>query len=124
MRDIARRLRKNMTPQAVKLWAHLRRLRKSGVHFRRQSPFRAFVLDFVCHEARIVIEVDGSHHNEIGHRERDAKRDALLEDHGYAVLRFWNNEIDYEMDAVWRVISDALRAAQARTHQELDHRSP
>jgi very-short-patch-repair endonuclease len=57
--EIARSLRKRMTPQEVKLWVHLRSWRKRGFHFRRQSPRDDFIVDFVCLKQRLVIEVDG-----------------------------------------------------------------
>jgi very-short-patch-repair endonuclease len=106
----ARRLRKRMTPHEVKLWLHLRALRKQGFHFRRQAPFGRYILDFVCFKYRLIIELDGSQHGDLIHSVRDRERDTVLEREGFAVLRFWNNELDENLDGVWRVILDALRA--------------
>lgn len=113
--EFARRLRQNMTSQEVKLWVHLRRLRKAGGWcFRRQAPFRAYILDFVCYDAKLVIELDGGQHSEAAHVEADRRRDALLEREGFAVLRFWNNEIDENLDAVWVSVMDVLPIAAER----------
>jgi very-short-patch-repair endonuclease len=60
--ELARKLRKTMTPQEVKLWAHLRPLRDQGFKFRRQVPLRGYIVDFACFGARIIIEIDGSQH--------------------------------------------------------------
>ncbi|HKY85804.1 MAG TPA: endonuclease domain-containing protein, partial [Pseudorhodoplanes sp.] len=97
----ARHLRKTMTPQEVKLWARLRRLRELGHHFRRQSPIGAF------------IEVDGGQHNEDRNRERDMLRDAALAK-ADKVLRFWNHEIGEEIDAVMEAIHRHLTSGPTR----------
>src|SRR3954465_973228 len=61
--EIARALRKRMTPQEVKLWVHLRSWRTRGFHFRRQAPRDDFIVDFVCLKHRLIVEVDGGQHN-------------------------------------------------------------
>ena len=61
--EIARRLRKTMTPQEVKLWVHLRSWRQRGFHFRRQSPRAGYIVDFVCMKQKLIVEVDGGQHN-------------------------------------------------------------
>jgi very-short-patch-repair endonuclease len=117
--EIARKLRKSMTPQEVKLWAHLRRLRESeGWKFRRQVPLRGVIVDFACFKARLIIELDGSQHGVGDHVRRDRERDEMLERNGFAILRFWNAEIDDEFDGVWRTISDALLNAKLRERWE------
>ncbi|MGD9965425.1 MAG: endonuclease domain-containing protein [Hyphomonadaceae bacterium] len=124
--EIARKLRKTMTPQEVKLWAHLRRLRseEEGWKFRRQVPLRGYIVDFACFKARLIIEVDGSQHGFEEHRERDRARDQILEHNGFNVLRFWNAEIDREFDGVWRTIKDALLNAKLRERWEEDPPRP
>jgi very-short-patch-repair endonuclease len=107
--EIARALRKRMTPQEVKLWVHLRSWRKQGFHFRRQSPLDDFIVDFVCLRHRLIVEVDGGQHNFDAHASRDAKRDHHLTSHGFRVLRFWNNELDRNLEGVLMAIDDALR---------------
>ena len=104
--EIARALRKRMTPQEVKLWVHLRSWRKRGFHFRRQSPRDDFIVDFVCLRHRLIVEVDGGQHNFDAHASRDAKR---FTSQGFRVLRFWNNELDRNLEGVLMAIDDALR---------------
>lgn len=111
---IARQLRKRMTPQEVKLWAHLRPLRERGHKFRRQVPLRGYVVDFACFGARLVIEVDGSQHGTPEGLAADRRRDEVLERGGFTVLRFWNAEIDRNFDGVWSNILDALRNADLK----------
>jgi very-short-patch-repair endonuclease len=99
-----------MTPQEVKLWVHLRSWKKRGYHFRRQSPRESYIVDFVCMRARLVIEVDGGQHNEPAHQHRDERRDARLERAQFRTLRFWNNDIDRNLDGVLQIIAQELRA--------------
>jgi len=97
-----------MTPQEVKLWVHLRSWRQRGYHFRRQAPREIFIVDFVCLKHRLVIEVDGGQHNFDAHAARDAKRDRQLALQGFRFLRFWNNDIDRNLDGVLTMIDNAL----------------
>jgi len=76
--EIARKLRKTMTPQEVKLWVHLRSWREHGYHFRRQSPRNKVIVDLVCMKHRLIIEVDGGQHNFEEHRKRDIRRDTEI----------------------------------------------
>ena len=101
----ARDLRKSLTDAEQKLWQRLRG-RQLGVKFRRQHPFENFVLDFVCLEWNLVIEIDGSQH--IENARYDEKRSARLAAAGFRVLRFWNNEVLNETDLVVQAIWDAL----------------
>ena len=96
----ARALRKRMTPHEVKLWVRLRELRDQGLHFRRQAPFLGYVLDFVCFDRRLVVEVDGSQHAMGPQLAKDTVRDAHLSNAGFEVLRFWNADVDRDFDAV------------------------
>ena len=107
--EIARSLRKRMTPQEVKLWVHLRSWRKRGFHFRRQAPRDGHVIDFVCLKHHLIVEVDGGQHNFDAHARRDAERDNHFAGRGFTVLRFWNNEVDRNLEGVLTVIDDALR---------------
>ncbi len=109
--EIARRLRKVMTPQEVKLWVHLRSWRKRGYHFRRQAPRSDYIVDFVCLRRNLVIELDGGQHNFDTHRAQDMQRDTRLNADGLRVLRFWNNEIDGNLTGVLEVIDAALKEA-------------
>jgi very-short-patch-repair endonuclease len=100
----ARALRKNMTPQVVKLWAQLRRLRPQGLHFRRQAPLEGYILDFVCFKHRLIVEIDGGQHAAPDHAARDTRRDAHFAASGFRTLRFWNAEIDADVAAVVQTI--------------------
>src|ERR1043165_2714818 len=90
--EIARRLRKTMTRQEVKLWIHLRSWRQRGFHFRRQSPRAGYIVDFVCMKQKLIVELDGGQHNFDEHADKDRIRDRRLTRDGFRVLRFWNNE--------------------------------
>ena len=89
IRGAARRMRHEATDAEAKMWWLLRDRRLIGFKFRRQVPFRNYVLDFVCLDRRIVVEVDGSQHS----RERDRVRDTALAVEGFRVLRYWNNDV-------------------------------
>lgn len=94
----AKSLRRSQTDAEQKLWYHLRAHRFMGVKFKRQKPVGQYIVDFVCIEKRLVIELDGGQHCE--EMEYDRERDDFLRGQGYIVLRFWNNELLTEMDSV------------------------
>jgi len=96
----ARALRKAMTPQEVKLWVQLRQLRAQGFHFRREAPLEGYILDFVCFKQRLIVEVDGGQHGEEAGIAHDRKRDAHFAALGFLTLRFWNADIDKNLDGV------------------------
>jgi len=100
LKYLARAMHKAMTEQEVKLWVHLKALRKQGHRFRRQVPFQDYILDFACYGSKLVIEIDGGQHNQDGHQKRDETRDSKLSSEGFTVLRFWNNEIDENIEGV------------------------
>jgi very-short-patch-repair endonuclease len=105
----ARQLRKSMTPQEVKLWVQLRALRQQGHHFRRQVPKGRYILDFACLRSGLIIEVDGAQHGFDANTLRDTRRDRYLAERGFRTLRFWNNEIDENLDGVIETIWHALQ---------------
>jgi very-short-patch-repair endonuclease len=107
----ARELRRTLTRQEARLWFHLRPLRAEGFHFRRQAPFRGFYLDFVCFSCRLVVEVDGSHHADEVQFSHDTKRDAILRREGFRTLRFWNSDINTNLDGVMLMIQQTLGLA-------------
>jgi very-short-patch-repair endonuclease len=121
---IARRLRKSMTPQEVKLWVHLRSWRQRGFHFRRQSPREGYIVDFVCMKHQLVIEVDGGQHNFDQHQVRDMRCDGKLTAEGFRVLRFWNSDIDRNLPGVLQSIDDALRESLPHPAASGGHPSP
>jgi len=100
----ARALRKTMTPQEVKLWVQLRQLKLQGFHFRRQAPLEGYILDFVCFKHRVIVEVDGSQHGFDADLVHDARRDAHFAALGFLTLRFWNNDVDGNLDAIVETI--------------------
>ena len=97
---LARNLRKNSTPQERKLWGILRNRNFHGLKFKRQQPIDKFIVDFVCSEIKLIIELDGGQHNYTENIISDAERTKKLEELGYRVIRFWNNEVD-DIEAVW-----------------------
>ena len=100
--NLPRSLRKRMTDAERLLWRRLRLRQLNGWKFRRQCPYGDYILDFACLEAKLVIEVDGGQHAES--IARDAERDAFLRSAGFRVLRFWNDQVMKEQDAVVELI--------------------
>ena len=105
----ARELRKQLTEAEKTLWRHLRLRQIGGYKFRRQQPLGPYVVDFVCFEKQLIVELDGGHHSE--QLAYDADRTAWLGSQGYRVLRFWNHQILGEIGAVNQVIYEALLGA-------------
>jgi very-short-patch-repair endonuclease len=102
----ARHLRRNMTKAEKRVWQILRSHGMDGYKFRPQVPFGRYVADFACHEARLVIEIDGGQHEPPAYREDE--RSQFLQDQGYRVLRFWDNEVMANLEGVHQLIADAL----------------
>ena len=102
--NIARTLRWRQTDVEAKLWARLRDRRLDGLKFRRQVPRGQYVVDFLCDHAMLIVELDGSQHGEPENGVRDAARTKYLEALGYSVLRFWNQEINSNLDGVLATI--------------------
>ncbi|MGD0210403.1 MAG: endonuclease domain-containing protein [Desulfomonilia bacterium] len=108
----ARALRKGMTDAERLLWRHLRNREVDGCKFRRQHPLGPFIVDFVCIERGLIIELDGGQH--AFSLTRDEKRTRYLEAKGYRVLRFWNNDVLKEAEAVFITIQQALSTPSPR----------
>jgi very-short-patch-repair endonuclease len=107
----ARQLRRGMTDAERRLWWHLRGLRTQGTHFRRQATIGPYFADFACHERKLIVEVDGAGHAERHQIVADDVRTRFLESQGYRVLRFWNNDVLKDTEAVMMLIYDALNGA-------------
>lgn len=105
--DFAKSLRRNMTDAEQRLWKRLRAHRLNGEKFRRQQPIGPYIVDFVHFGSRLIIEADGGQHYE---SRGDAARDAWLQAQGFRVMRFWNNDILHNQDAVLEAIWQALNA--------------
>jgi very-short-patch-repair endonuclease len=101
---VARRLRRSMTQAECALWVELRRLPLKGTHFRRQAPFGPFIADFLCHKARLIVEVDGGVHSASDAALNDLERQQWIESRGYRVLRFTNAEVLADVRAVARAV--------------------
>ena len=115
----ARELRQDATDAEKLLWQLLRNRQLDGWKFRRQHPIGKYILDFYCHEARLAIELDGSQHAETEQAEYDRQRTESLEAEGIRVLRFWNNEVLKETQAVvqeiWNALQDSLSPGPSPT---------
>jgi very-short-patch-repair endonuclease len=96
-KDRRKILRKSLTPQEFKLWFYLKS-KNLGIKFRRQHSIGPYIVDFYCKEKNLVIELDGSQHLEA--KEYDRERDSYLQTLGIKVIRFWNNEIDKNIEDV------------------------
>lgn len=104
LKENSRILRTNMTDAEQVLWQRIRRKQIQNVQFYRQKPLLAFIVDFYCPAAKLVIELDGSQHFEAAHQAKDQARDAVLAGLGLYVLRFDNRQVLLETDAVLEVI--------------------
>ncbi|WP_435008946.1 endonuclease domain-containing protein [Tundrisphaera lichenicola] len=105
-RDFARHLRKTMTDAERKLWYELKAHRFDDRKFRRQAPIGPYIVDFVCHESRLILELDGGQH--AAEVAKDRERTAWLNSHGFRVMRFWNFQIFEGFDSVLEAIGIAL----------------
>jgi len=108
-RNRARRMRKSFTDAEIRLWQELRRRNLRAFKFRRQHPLGPYIVDFICLEQRLVIEVDGSQHLKQG--SYDSKRSDDLAVAGYRLLRFWDNDVLVHTESVMQAIYDALKAS-------------
>lgn len=107
LRVRARRLRREQTAAERKLWARLRARQVDGAKFRRQHPIGRYIADFCCPERGLVVELDGGQHAD--QVETDRRRTAFLEQQGFRVLRFWDNDMMQNIDAVLEQITEVLR---------------
>ena len=106
---LARELRKEMTPAEKILWQELRNNKINGFKFRRQHPINRFIADFFCYEKMLVIEVDGSVHNEVLQKERDEMRTYILNEFGIKVIRFSNDQVVFSLPSVIEKIKNELQ---------------
>ena len=104
----AKQLRKNSTDAERALWRMLRSRQLGGYKFRWQHPLGSFVVDFVCLESRLIVEVDGGQHNDTAQKVMDQARTDWLQMRGFRVLRFWDHEVLTQLDAVAQAIANAL----------------
>ena len=105
-RQRAKELRHNMTPEEKLLWHELRTNKLAGWHFRRQQVIDGFIVDFYCHAASLIVEIDGGIHE--AQKEQDAERDTHLFSRGFRVLRVTNDEVNNDLQGVLRKILENL----------------
>jgi very-short-patch-repair endonuclease len=113
--DRRKELRNGSTPEEIALWPYLK---NSGLghKFRRQHSIGPYIVDFYCPQKRIIIELDGSPHNDTDAKEYDQIRDDYLRDLDFVVLRFWNSEISKDLPKVLGKIKEHLNTTTPVTH--------
>jgi very-short-patch-repair endonuclease len=104
----AKELRASMTPSEKILWGRLRQLREKGFIFRRQHPMLKFIADFYCHQAHLVVEVDGGIHEDTDRAAYDVGRTAEMSAYGVQVIRFTNEQVQQNVDEVICIIEKYL----------------
>jgi very-short-patch-repair endonuclease len=109
----AKTLRTNSTDAERKLWSRLRDRRLLNFKFVRQQPIGPFIADFACREADLIIELDGSQHQDAAEARYDAERSEVLSRHGYEVMRFWNTDVLLHIDSVLILIAERLQKADS-----------
>ena len=105
--NFAKALRTNQTDAELKIWQAIRAGRLMHYKFKRQVPIAEFIVDFVCFEQKLIIEIDGGQHAE---NSEDLLRDAKLIKMGFRVLRFWNNDVIQNLEGVLMTILEHLQA--------------
>ena len=111
----AKRLRGTMTDAEKRLWAAVRAHRFHGFHFRRQVPIAGHVVDFVCQERRLIVEVDGATHSTDAEQARDGVRSMRLAAEGYRIVRFWNDDVYRDLPGVLDRLRHELAFLEAPT---------
>ncbi|MHB9346680.1 endonuclease domain-containing protein [Enterobacter vonholyi] len=105
--DKSKQLRKQMTPEELRLWYLLRGRRFFGYKFRRQMPIDAYIVDFACFKAKLIIELDGGQHQ--NNEMYDSRRAEFFNVNGWEILRFWNNEFRANEEEVMMAILQRLQ---------------
>jgi very-short-patch-repair endonuclease len=103
-----RNLRRNSTPQEIIVWSRLKNRSFHNLKFRRQHRIGKYTADFICLERKLIIEIDGWQHQEEKHKIHDEERTKYLKRNGYKVVRFWNNEINNNLEGVFLKIEEYL----------------
>ena len=105
---LARTLRRTPTPFEIRFWRLIHPIRQAGWYFRKQAPIGRYVVDFVCHGARLIVEIDGDTHYSDEGMAKDEVRTAFLVGEGYRVLRFTNLEVMEKDEGVYLAVEQAL----------------
>ncbi len=108
--ELAKQMRKEMTPEERIMWEQLRANRLDGYHFRRQQVINGYIVDFYCHGAGLVVEIDGGIHKI--QKAYDEERDLALSEIGLRVLRFTNDDVNKNLAAILVQISTSCRMLQ------------
>lgn len=103
-KEKTRNLRNNQTPQEQKIWSIIRNRQFYGYRFLRQYCIGSYIVDFICRSQKIIIEIDGGQHNNPKDIEYDKQRSNYLNSKGYRVLRFWNNDVDNNIEGVYKTL--------------------
>ena len=109
MNKLARALRRQMTEAEKMMWSKLRDRRLEGVKFKRQKPIAGYIVDFVALDFKLIVEIDGGQHAE---NAEDAARTRVLEECGYHVVRFWNNDVLGNIDGVLEALVQELNISR------------
>jgi very-short-patch-repair endonuclease len=118
LRKHARTMRRISTDAEQKLWFLLRDRRLDGIKFRRQVPFKNYILDFVCFERKLVVEIDGGQHTHSG---TDRARDGFLRAEGFHVARYWNNDVLQNPEGVLIDLLDRLASSDPSPNPPCGH---
>ncbi|MGC4100060.1 endonuclease domain-containing protein [Ferruginibacter sp.] len=123
----AKQLRKNMTAAEIVLWVHLK-AGINGLKFRRQHPIGLYVADFYCHKVKMIVELDGSIHNEITVKQNDERRQKELQNWGYSVIRFPNEEVlatpEIVIEKITKKILELNNIQKQNTPEKAGSKSP
>ena len=114
LKEPSRRLRESMTDAESLLWTKIRLRQINGFQFSRQRPIGNYIVDFFCHKAKLVIEIDGSQHFSDGMIENDRVRDEFLRSLGLRVLRFTNVDVLTNIDGVVESIIESMRVTEEK----------
>ena len=104
----ARNLRREQTEQEKILWSIIRNRQFYGLKFKRQVPIGVYIADFCCNEKKLIIELDGGQHNEPNNIKYDKNRTKFLENEGYKIIRFWNNDINDNLEGVYTKLKQEI----------------
>jgi very-short-patch-repair endonuclease len=110
LQPIAHKLRKSMTKAEASIWKYILKGKKLGVIFRRQRPIGKYVVDFICLELKLIIEVDGESHNHPEIYENDLIRQRYLENLGFTVLRFTDEEVLKSINSITPILEDFIKS--------------
>lgn len=100
MRNNSKRMRSKMTDADLKLWNAVRAHRLEGLGFKRQMPINNYIVDFACPQHKLIVELDGSQHAQEEYAKKDEIRTRFLQQQGWQVLRFWNDDVLKDVDGV------------------------